>query len=136
MSINECPICYEPIIDDELLTVCGHLFHEQCIVTWWQKLKRNQCPYCTRCDSIDQELITNLENLICKLVNYRGVRDMSIENLRKVTININDRWCFRRAINFILSNDDASQETINHCLESLVSRNYLRKVNNSYYYVH
>lgn len=133
---NECPICYESIlgVNDELITVCKHRFHEQCIVTWWKKLKRNQCPYCRHWDNNKKDLIFSLEHLINKLAECQNVHDMSIENLRKEIVTMTNRWYYRRAINFILSNDESLEETINQALESLISRGYL-KIRNDLYYV-
>lgn len=129
----DCPICLEPIVNDRLITSCRHIYHESCISQWWKKLKRNQCPYCQHCDINNSGLLQSLDNLIVK-ITFRDIHDISIENLRKEVPNMYNKWYYQRAVNFILSNDETLESTINHCLESLLSRGYLEKRDNLYYY--
>lgn len=48
-----CSICYEdlkPIVEDlQVITICGHVFHELCLQQWFEysaKTKRYTCPVC------------------------------------------------------------------------------------------
>ena len=44
VETNEtCPICYEEVGTGSQLK-CGHMFHEQCIGTWF--MKKTTCPMC------------------------------------------------------------------------------------------
>ena len=39
----ECCICYEVIVEGKMLS-CGHIYHKECIDTWFNEKKI--CPYC------------------------------------------------------------------------------------------
>ncbi|KAE9595459.1 putative transcription factor C2H2 family [Lupinus albus] len=47
-----CSICYEalkPITEDlQSITICGHVFHELCLLQWFEysKAKKHTCPVC------------------------------------------------------------------------------------------
>lgn len=47
---EECPICYQNMITDKVITNCGHVFHEQCINNWINTRNRSgknsECPLC------------------------------------------------------------------------------------------
>lgn len=47
---NDCPICFDSfkIDDDIVMTPCNHLFHKQCLKTWFYNLSepKHTCPYC------------------------------------------------------------------------------------------
>jgi hypothetical protein len=57
LNIQECPICYTyfSIKDNIATTVCKHIFHKDCILSWL-KIKKN-CPCCRR--SINLPLLNN-----------------------------------------------------------------------------
>ena len=40
---DNCPICLEELIN-ELVMPCGHQFHTNCILDWFEKNKN--CPIC------------------------------------------------------------------------------------------
>jgi len=45
MATNECPICCEPMIEQESETTeCNHKFHSTCLRIW--KERKNTCPMC------------------------------------------------------------------------------------------
>jgi len=51
VSTTPCTICYERILNDLFIPSCGHLYHYDCLNTWFQiKEKNNQfekeCCYC------------------------------------------------------------------------------------------
>ena len=43
---NECSICYEPLLDKDIVTLnCKHKFHFSCILQNI-KMDNTSCPYC------------------------------------------------------------------------------------------
>jgi hypothetical protein len=43
-TCNPCPICREDMTSDILTTMCGHTFHEKCLMKWlWESVT---CPEC------------------------------------------------------------------------------------------
>ncbi len=45
MNPNECPICYEQLINDTIKLPCNHIFHNECM-KMWNNINNNTCPYC------------------------------------------------------------------------------------------
>jgi len=46
-STEECAICLNPFIDNNLLTIpCGHTYHTECILEWFDK--KMTCPMCRK----------------------------------------------------------------------------------------
>jgi hypothetical protein len=44
---DDCPICLEPLYNNETVTLdCGHLFHQSCFVTWCMNKDPCLCPLC------------------------------------------------------------------------------------------
>jgi len=44
---NECAICLDEInIEDVYILSCNHVYHEVCILKWFEKSKKTQCPLC------------------------------------------------------------------------------------------
>lgn len=41
---QDCPICTEPLEKNSVKTLCGHYFHQHCLMYW--KTKANTCPIC------------------------------------------------------------------------------------------
>eukprot|EP01061_Rhynchopus_euleeides_P017567 TRINITY_DN29172_c0_g1_i1.p1 TRINITY_DN29172_c0_g1~~TRINITY_DN29172_c0_g1_i1.p1 ORF type:complete len:172 (+),score=23.54 TRINITY_DN29172_c0_g1_i1:14-529(+) len=45
-----CTICFEDMLFEDSnvkkLYPCGHMFHKVCIVAWYSRSMRTQCPYC------------------------------------------------------------------------------------------
>ena len=68
MSFGQCVICREVLGDDMVATLCGHVFHRKCLVTWLEQSRI--CPncrsYCSRnmCIRLYPE-ITTCSNDIC-----------------------------------------------------------------------
>lgn len=51
LNISECPICLEKIFNMKScwITVCGHLFHKQCLREWeYQTRSNGNCPMCRK----------------------------------------------------------------------------------------
>lgn len=46
----ECSICFDKIanVDEVVSTVCGHLFHDQCMNRWLLAATEPTCPQCRR----------------------------------------------------------------------------------------
>lgn len=38
-----CPICLDPIKEDEMILPCKHIFHAKCMAKW-----KKQCPSCRK----------------------------------------------------------------------------------------
>tara|TARA_B100001758_G_C18268430_1_gene534978 strand:+ start:357 stop:671 length:315 start_codon:yes stop_codon:yes gene_type:complete len=47
---DECPICLEPIdfenLDNVYILNCNHIYHNSCILQWFNRSKHNHCPLC------------------------------------------------------------------------------------------
>jgi hypothetical protein len=56
MSTSECSICYECITNYGKKLTCGHKFHANCILKWFELKRSNKCPYCVQ--YVDFVLIT------------------------------------------------------------------------------
>lgn len=127
-----CAICRQELRDDIFTTACNHQFHLSCITSWHKKVKRIECPYCLYVEDFDRELLTSIERLFVKLVSCRGVHDFSLKNLKQID-KLNDYFLYEYALSFIKSDDPNIEVTIGVCLESLISRGYMRKENDLYY---
>ncbi len=52
LTLNECPICYEPIMPIDKATLqCGHQLHKRCLAKWAGNPKKESdrnktCPVC------------------------------------------------------------------------------------------
>ena len=59
MSI-ECSTCMEPLManGDNSTTLCGHVFHTDCIKEWFKKGQSN-CPHCRNATTINQLIKTH-----------------------------------------------------------------------------
>lgn len=44
MSFGQCVICREVLGEDMVATLCGHVFHHKCLVTWLEQSRI--CPNC------------------------------------------------------------------------------------------
>lgn len=45
---SECPICLDDIQGSENVYAlnCDHVYHEKCIIQWFQRSRKLQCPLC------------------------------------------------------------------------------------------
>jgi hypothetical protein len=44
---NECAICLDEVnMNDIYILSCNHVYHEQCILKWFETSKKTQCPLC------------------------------------------------------------------------------------------
>lgn len=41
-----CPICLLAIVNDKVITCCGHIFHDSCLDIWYKT--HSTCPICRR----------------------------------------------------------------------------------------
>ena len=63
MEEDDCPICFESLVNDEIIiTECNHTFHKKCIDKWL-KIK-NICPICKTKFKLQEREMTLRE--ICK----------------------------------------------------------------------
>ena len=44
----KCPICYDLISQDYMITECNHHFHLQCLKKWFKTSKTRTCPLCRK----------------------------------------------------------------------------------------
>ena len=42
----ECPICFEEFDNEIAILPCSHYFHEECLIKWWNKSNKFECPIC------------------------------------------------------------------------------------------
>jgi len=45
---GECVICFYPLQNGEKIAVteCGHIYHNKCIVRWFDLDEKKRCPLC------------------------------------------------------------------------------------------
>ena len=43
---SECPICLDYVDEDIYILNCHHVYHEICIITWFQRSRQMACPLC------------------------------------------------------------------------------------------
>lgn len=43
---SECPICLDYVDEDVYILNCHHVYHERCIITWFQRSRQMTCPLC------------------------------------------------------------------------------------------
>jgi E3 ubiquitin-protein ligase RNF115/126 len=43
-SEKRCPICVKDFNKDHVVLPCGHIFHSDCILSWFEK--KMDCPIC------------------------------------------------------------------------------------------
>lgn len=52
-----CPICQENLINGEspenYVNKCGHVYHSNCILPWWDRAPEQNCPQCREPCNID-----------------------------------------------------------------------------------
>lgn len=52
-----CPICQENLINqdslDNYVNKCGHVYHSNCILPWWDRTPEPTCPQCREPCNID-----------------------------------------------------------------------------------
>ena len=42
----DCPVCYQPLGDNDYKIKCGHIFHRECLLQSVKIEKKRSCPYC------------------------------------------------------------------------------------------
>lgn len=131
-----CPICLEYMGDDIYETFCGHLFHKDCVKTWFNKVGRVECPACRQMDMFDSDVILRTEQFLNKLSSCHNVKNFELENLREFLKSHNMNYLYSKNIQLILDGeDDYVKVILAECLQSLCSRHFLEKVGNEYHYV-
>ena len=60
--IEECCICLEPLKGEICEYECGHIFHNECIISWINKNKKLVMPCCI-CQNTEIKNIFNTNNL-------------------------------------------------------------------------
>lgn len=73
----ECSICNEDIGQDKRVSelTCGHLFHKDCILTWFTTSNEKTCPLCRTNHSTTEKLYVFT---FIPAVNYHRSRDRGI----------------------------------------------------------
>ncbi len=103
--MKDCAICTESI-EKEMVCVCGHSFHTECIMKWC--LVKNTCPLC-RSQIIfgpenDESERVDLFELELEIIDaWRA----AIFDMRRGRVSRNIRFiCLMNAISFVISNLD------------------------------
>jgi hypothetical protein len=80
MNEQKCAICHEPLIEDiYTLPECNHMFHSNCIITWF-RIGENRCPLCQHSgiNSLkEMEIHTTYQQRNCAYDNYKNLRSYS-----------------------------------------------------------
>ena len=87
MTTEECPICFEELTNDILVTECNHSFHKECI----SFLENNACPICrAESENIKNTMTTVMEKMdtICDSIKLL-IDDFDAGKLSGFTIAIN-----------------------------------------------
>lgn len=129
--MDTCPICLEDFDSESDIkyTQCNHYFHTDCLEKWYEKIKRIECPYCRYTAEFDIGLLNSMEKFLIKLSACRGIIYFENENLKQVvnTNNFPDEFFYKKAIDFIKSDNPSPKTLITHCMDSLTNRGYLKK---------
>lgn len=153
---NECSICYNTIkitdIDSSKLP-CSHLFHADCLKTWWNTIGHKSCPYCrSSFDKFETQLYHEIDTCLikqlmcgqkfCVDIFYLQIQlTPFIDNPFKTFENYNISWFLLVYCRFFISLLRTKSMTIEEIvkiihsrLENLTKRNYSKVVNNYYVY--
>ncbi|KAL4499032.1 hypothetical protein ABPG72_016934 [Tetrahymena utriculariae] len=79
----QCSVCLEEFVlgkDKIKVTICNHIFHDNCLDEWLSKFKN--CPLCRQIHSLSQ-IKTHLEKN-SKILQKNKCRIISLENLREI----------------------------------------------------
>lgn len=75
-NISICSICLEhinlPIYPIGIRLFCGHLFHRDCILPWFQKIETSTCPYCRKSETTVEEAIYSMRSVL----NRYGMKNL------------------------------------------------------------
>jgi len=80
--VEQCPICQENIQkEDAIVTKCGHLFHYNCLKTWFcssREINLKSCPSCRA------KLVENITEEVYELnekLKNSGIGGFNLEDL-------------------------------------------------------
>ena len=134
-----CPICYQNIQNDICsgkctFLGCGHWYCEKCIHTWWETCKRYECPYCQWTPQEDIKVLRHMDGLLVKLTQHRMLKELTVNNIIEI-INTNrfKDLQYRLAVDYLLSNDLNCQHMIDLSIVSLISRGYIKHIEERLY---
>jgi hypothetical protein len=83
-NLEECAICFYPILTDKYVTDCSHTFHHTCIQEW--SLHRSICPLCNfiiKIPELNIEITPDEETRIADITNSGLVDDLEFKRYQK-----------------------------------------------------
>ena len=94
---QKCSICLETIgTTEKVVTLtCGHIYHRECILEWYEISNNGTCPYCRDPITIPvlYNFTTSFKNLIYKFNKYKrrsvNINGKSITFINKLLLNEN-----------------------------------------------
>lgn len=77
-SVDKCAICHEELINETYkLPECNHIFHTNCIMTWFRApTGNNKCPLCNNSG------INNLKDLDNLHWSHRHIAEQNYKRVR------------------------------------------------------
>jgi len=82
-NLDDCSICFYPIITDKYVTDCSHTFHHTCIHEWSLHMPICHCPLCNfiiNIPELNNEITTDEDTRIACITNATLVDDIDINS--------------------------------------------------------
>ena len=121
--MEECPICYGVLIDDDIIKLeCTHNYHKSCILEWFCKNNMASCPLCRRPANINGYPL-QLDDILIKLVTFYYIIPLNCDDIIEL---------LRNTTHIITQSDKLDNTLIPHHLQTLVTKGVLDKMKYGY----
>ena len=130
MENNECSICYEIFMYNNVKIGCGHTFHYKCIGKWFIESKNNMCPICRGKNNYNEELDKVIDVILVKLAitkhNISTNMELVISLLSSYSIYYPDKQKGNLLYLALTDKTKFIENRIAKRVSSLVERKYLK----------
>jgi hypothetical protein len=85
-NLDDCSICFYPIITDKYVTDCSHTFHHTCIHEWSLHIPICHCPLCNfiiNIPELNNEITTDEDTRIACITNTTLVDDIEFQRYQQ-----------------------------------------------------